>query len=89
MASATAANIKKEVRRILALPYARKLVRNEDGTWHARVLEFPGCMTEGDTQESALTNLDDAMAGWVEIHIEDGDPISHLGKGPVRRRIDP
>lgn len=75
MASATAAKMKEEVKRILALPYARELVRNEDGTWHARVVEFPGCMTEGDTPESALTNLDDAMAGWIEIHLEDGDPI--------------
>jgi antitoxin HicB len=75
MASATAATMKEEVKRILALPYARELVRNEDGTWHARVVEFPGCMTEGDTQESALTGLEDAMAGWVEIHLEDGDPI--------------
>ena len=75
MASATAATVKKEVKRILALPYARELVRNDDGTWHARVVEFPGCMTEGDTQEAALTNLEDAMTGWVEIHLEDGDPI--------------
>ena len=75
MASATAAKMNEEVKRILALPYARELVRNQDGTWHARVVEFPGCMTEGDTQESALANVDDAMAGWVEIHLEDGDPI--------------
>jgi antitoxin HicB len=75
MAPATAATMKEEVKRILALPYARELVRNEDGTWHARVVEFPGCMTEGDTPESALTNLEDAIAGWVEIHLGDGDPI--------------
>jgi antitoxin HicB len=69
--------MKEEVKRILALSYARELVRNEDGTWHARVVEFPGCMTEGDTQEEALTNLEDAMAGWIEVHLEDGDPIPH------------
>jgi antitoxin HicB len=57
------------------LPYAREFVPNDDGTWLARVVEFPGCMTEGDTQQAALKNLEDAVAGWVAVHLEDGDPI--------------
>jgi len=32
-------------------------------------------MTEGDTQAQALSNLEDAMTGWIQLHLEDGDPI--------------
>jgi antitoxin HicB len=73
--SVTATHIKERVAEILARPYTRELINNEDGTWFARVVEFPGCMTEGDTEQEALSNLEDAMVGWVELHLEDGDPI--------------
>jgi predicted RNase H-like HicB family nuclease len=31
--------------------------REEDGRWIAEVLELPGVMTYGDTQENALANV--------------------------------
>jgi len=72
---ATATKIQEEVARIIARPYVRELIKNEDGTWFARIVEFAGCMTEGDTQTEALANLEDAMMAWVEVKVEDGDPI--------------
>ncbi|MEO6836197.1 MAG: type II toxin-antitoxin system HicB family antitoxin [Candidatus Tumulicola sp.] len=71
----TAINMTEEVKEILNRPYTRELVKNEDGTWFARVVEFTGCMTEGDTSEAALESLEDAMAAWIEVHLEDNDPI--------------
>ena len=73
--TATAKKIKEEVERHMALPYTRELVKNEDGTWFARIVEFTGCMTEGDTADEAMKNLDEAMAGWIEVHLEDDEPI--------------
>ena len=72
---ATAAKIKERVKEIIGRPYTRELVKNEDGTWFTRIVEFPGCMTEGHNAPEALTNLDDAMEAWIEVHLEDGDPI--------------
>jgi predicted RNase H-like HicB family nuclease len=66
---------KRELRGILARPYTRELIKNEDGTWFARVVEFVGCMTEGDTSEEAINHLDEAMEAWVEAHLEDGGTI--------------
>jgi predicted RNase H-like HicB family nuclease len=63
------------IAKILDQPYARELKRNSDGTWFVRVVEFEGCMTEGDTEKEALSNLDDAMRGWVEASLEDGNNI--------------
>jgi predicted RNase H-like HicB family nuclease len=73
--ASTAIPMKEEIKATLARPYTRELIKNEDGTWFARIVEFVGCMTEGDTAEEAIENLEDAMATWVEAHLEDGDPI--------------
>lgn len=59
----------------MALPYARQLIRNQDGSWFAQIVEFVGCMTEGATQVEALANLEEAMEGWLEIHIAEGNAI--------------
>ncbi|MGA7746349.1 MAG: type II toxin-antitoxin system HicB family antitoxin [Candidatus Aquilonibacter sp.] len=71
----TAVKIQEEVKCRQALSYTREIVRNSDGTWFARIVEFPGCMTEGKTAEEALSNLEDAMASWIEVRLEDNDPI--------------
>ena len=71
----SSATMKEDVEKILARPYTRELIRNEDGTWFARVFEFTGCMAEGATSEEAIENLEDAMTSWIEVHLEDGDPL--------------
>jgi antitoxin HicB len=64
-----------EVERILHLPYRRELIPYEDGTWFARVVEFPGCMTEGDSATDALEMLTDAMRLWVTDALEEKKQI--------------
>ena len=69
------AGVESEARRYLRMPYTRELVREDDGSWFARILEFPGCMTVGDTQEEALVMLDDAMVTWIEAKLRDREPV--------------
>lgn len=66
---------KDRINAIVVRPYTRELTPNGDGTWFARVVEFPGCMTEGETPNEALANLEDAMVGWISVHLEDRDTI--------------
>ncbi len=40
-----------------------------------RVVELPGCIIEGDTLEEAAEMIQDAMASWIEVALEDGRPI--------------
>lgn len=72
---AAAAVKRNKLNEYLSRPYTRELIKNEDGTWFARVMELKGCMTEGNTKEEALKNLDDAMKGWIEVAIEDRESI--------------
>lgn len=68
-------NPNERIAEIKAKPYTVSLVREDDGTWYARVEEFSGCMTVGRTKVEALEMLDDAMTGWLSVMLEDGDPI--------------
>jgi predicted RNase H-like HicB family nuclease len=47
----------------------------EDNAFVADVPELPGCMAHGDTQESALQNIKEAMSGWIEVAAELGRSI--------------
>jgi predicted RNase H-like HicB family nuclease len=47
----------------------------EDDAFVADVPELPGCMAHGDTQESALQNIQAAMSGWIEVATELGRAI--------------
>lgn len=48
---------------------------DEDNTFIAEVPELPGCTAHGDTQESALKNVNDAMQLWLDTARELGKPI--------------
>ncbi len=68
----------KTVDDYLKLPYTIEIFRDEtDDTsgWVARVVELPGCMTQGDTFAELAEMLDDAMHTWIETALTDGDPI--------------
>ena len=82
----------KKVREILSKPYARRLVPDETGGFVASILEFPGCIAEGDTPEEAMSNLDEAATSWVEVALANGyafrDPIEYHGyNGKVALRL--
>jgi predicted RNase H-like HicB family nuclease len=55
---------------ILKAPYARVLTPADDGTYTAEILEFPGCISEGDTAQEALANLHEAAVLWLEDVLE-------------------
>lgn len=38
---------------------------DEDGVFVAECPTLPGCISQGDTREAALTNIKDAIAGYI------------------------
>ncbi len=59
----------------MAKPFARLIVRDPEGTYSARVVEFRGCYAGGDTEEEAARNLTEAMQAWIESELEEGRTI--------------
>ncbi|HEY9906138.1 MAG TPA: type II toxin-antitoxin system HicB family antitoxin [Thermosynechococcaceae cyanobacterium] len=39
----------------------------EEGGYWAEVPALPGCITEGETMEEILENLQDAIVGWLDV----------------------
>ena len=39
----------------------------EDGYFVAECPALPGCVTQGGTRDEALTNIREAIAGWLEV----------------------
>ena len=81
----------KTAQDIVRRGYVRRLLPDETGGYVASILEFPGCIAEGDTAEEALANLDKAAIAWVEAALESGYPIrepfdfgGHSGKIALR-----
>ena len=66
----------------LSLPYTIELTPEPEGGWFVSVKELPGCMSQGDTSEEAIQMIRDAMSGWIEVALEDGDSI------PQPRELD-
>lgn len=60
----------------LRFPYSRLLNADEEtGGFTAKIVEFPGCFSEGDTIEEAARNIEIAAESWLEAVIERGQPV--------------
>lgn len=65
----------EKVEYYMKLPYNYIIqpISDESGNYYyARVLEFDGCQSTGETFEEAYSNLKEAMEGWIEAKIEGG-----------------
>ena len=54
----------------------RPLSKEEGGGWFAEIPDLPGCMSDGETREEALRNLDDAKETWISTTIKQGSVVS-------------
>lgn len=59
----------------LKQPYARLIIPETDGAFRGEILEFPGCITTGDTPDEALAALEDAARSWLEAALALGQNI--------------
>jgi len=41
--------------------------QDEAGYYTAEVPALPGCLSQGKTHEEALTNIKEAIEGWLEV----------------------
>jgi len=53
----------------------RPLTEEEGGGWLAEIPELPGCMSDGETREEALKNLEDAKKAWLRTALKRGQEI--------------
>ena len=61
----------------MAMPYRMEIVEDkEEGGFVVSYPDLPGCITCGETVESAVTNALDAKKAWFEASLEIHEPDS-------------
>lgn len=51
------------------------LYPGEDGQFVVEVPSLPGCISQGKTRDEALTNIEEAIALYLELLNDQGEPI--------------
>lgn len=52
------------------------LDRDEDGVWVVECPSIPGCVSQGQTRQEALQNIQEAIALCLEVRAERGLPLT-------------
>ena len=66
----------KTLEEYMAMPYRMEIVEDKDeGGFVVSYPDLPGCLTCGETIETAVTNAVDAKKAWLEAAIEEGIDI--------------
>jgi predicted RNase H-like HicB family nuclease len=52
------------------------LDRDEDGVWILESPSIPGCVSQGQTKDEALANIQDAIRACLEVRAEEGLPLT-------------
>lgn len=66
----------KTLNEYLKMPYRMEVVEDpEEGGFVVSYPDLPGCVTCGETMESAIANAKDAKRAWLEAALEDGIKI--------------
>jgi predicted RNase H-like HicB family nuclease len=76
---------KKEEPQRLEYSYTVLYEPAEEGGYVVTVPALPGLVTEGDTLEEAREMAKDAIKGYIESLVQDGQPIP----GDIKLRLEP
>lgn len=50
--------------------------RDEDGVWIVECPSIPGCVSQGETKNQALENIEDAITACLQVRAERGLPLT-------------
>ena len=64
--------------------YARILTPDPSGVYVAQILEFPGCVAEGDSPHEAYERLEAAAESWIDAMLRRGQKIPEPSYDRIR-----
>lgn len=60
---------------MFCMKYRIVIEQDEDGMYVAECPALPGCVSQGSTREEAITNVKDAIHGYLESLKKHDEPI--------------
>ncbi|GAB6068892.1 type II toxin-antitoxin system HicB family antitoxin [Methylothermus subterraneus] len=58
------------------MKFSVTISRDEDGVWVVECPAIPGCVSQGQTKEEALENIQDAICQCLQVRAERGLPLT-------------
>ena len=58
------------------MKYLINLEQDETGMWVVECPAIPGCISQGETEEEALKNIEEAIVLCLEVRAEAGMPLT-------------
>lgn len=58
------------------MKFAVTVDRDEDGVWIVECPSIPGCVSQGQTRDEALANIEDAIRACLQVRSEQGLPLT-------------
>lgn len=58
------------------MKFSIAISQDEDGVFIAECLSIPGCVSQGDTEEEAENNIQDAIRQCLAVRAEKGMPLT-------------
>ena len=58
------------------MKFAVTIDRDEDGVWVVECPSIPGCVSQGNTREEALKNVEDAIRVCLQVRADQGLPLT-------------
>lgn len=66
---------KQPLKYYLSLRYPVTLYPDPKGGYVAQIKDLPGCLTQGETLDETIANINEARELWIETAYESGDDI--------------
>jgi predicted RNase H-like HicB family nuclease len=64
------------LKRNRAMQFIITVDRDEDGAWITECPSIPGCVSQGQTKEEAIANIQEAIQLCLEVRAEKGLPLT-------------
>ena len=69
-------SIAHELKGTAAMKFLATVDRDEDGVWIAECPAIPGCVSQGESREEVLANVQEAIVLCLEVRAERGLPLT-------------
>ena len=60
---------------MMKMKYRIEIEQDEDNKFIVECPSLPGCISQGTTRQEALTNIKDAISGYLQSLKKHGEPI--------------
>jgi predicted RNase H-like HicB family nuclease len=68
-------NEKQPLEYYLKLQYPVTIYPEPEGGYVAQIKDLPGCLTQGETLDETIANINEARELWIETAYEAGDDV--------------